>query len=108
MDTEKINEMAQAFADKVDDGQRTARQCAVKAYMQACDDIAEGHVGARTVWHGTDEEPEPQGGDSCLYCLQGKKGNVRRVNYENPEQFRAYIERSNVRAWAYRRDLLEA
>lgn len=45
---DKTREMAEAFADRIDDGQRTARQCAVLAYMKG----AEG--GAKAAWHPAD------------------------------------------------------
>ena len=49
---DKTREMAEAFADRIDDGQRTARQCAVLAYMKG----AEGR--AKAAWHPADELPE--------------------------------------------------
>lgn len=106
MDKENINDMAQAAADKIDDGQRTARQCAVKAYIQACDDIADGSLGVGRVWHKTDETPQCKGG-TCLYCVQGRKSSIRRMNYEGPEQFEGYVKRCNVSRWAYKQELLD-
>ena len=106
MNTEVINDKAQAYADKIDDGQRTARQCAVKAYIQACNDIADGSMEVDGVWHNASETPQCKGG-TCLYCVQGRKGNIRRMNYEGAEQFGNYVRRCNVSQWAYKQDLLD-
>lgn len=108
-----IQDLAERCADKVDDGQRTARQCAIKAYVKGYADgsgvsgkKAGDEEGHRRVWHPVTELPPVRSVN--LYCLTGQKGNVQKCVYEDEESFKTYVSQNGIRMWAYRHDLLEA
>lgn len=95
---DKTMEMAEAFADRIDDGQRTARQCAVLAYMKG----AEGR--AKAAWHPADELPEhPEKG---IVIVTKVRRRFVHATFNGVEPWNAKIKNINAWKWAYKEDLL--
>ena len=129
---DKIEDMANACADRIDDGVHTTRQCAVLAYKKAFADFIEGagsvefpekaeeYIGdgsckeapsqeRKSIWHGIDELPAVRGCN--IFGLQGGRnggGGVLYFEYVGEKEFKSHVAQHNIVKWAYKFDLIDA
>lgn len=93
----QIHELAEAYADRIDDGLHTARQCAIAAYTH-------GFKARRQfVWHSCDELPT----SSCRAIVLLTGGNhFRHVTFNGESDWKFTCRQANAQKWAYKGDLL--
>lgn len=99
---DEIVEAAKALADKIDDGMRTARQCAIYAYIQGVADKASGKVGS--VWHDVSELPKK--GESVI-AMTAKKHRLKLTSNCDEQKYQKFCQSNNIAKWAYRDELIE-
>lgn len=88
---------AEVFADKIDDGTRTPRQCAIKAYIEAA-------TASRHSWHDIPgEDPKP---GCCVILLTGGRHKLVQFAYQGSESWQKLILQLKAVKWAYKEDLL--
>ena len=93
-----IMDAAEAFADKIDDGTRTPRQCAIKAYIEVA-------TAPLRQWHDIPGE-EPQKAGSCIILLTGKKHKFLQFSFRGSEDWQKLVKQNNAVRWAYKDELL--
>jgi len=129
---DKIEDMANACADKIDDGVHTTRQCAVLAYKKAwaeamksdesglflerMNELMDGGCCSDTpqpkresIWHGVDELPAIRGCN--IFGMQGGRnggGGVMYFEYVGEKEFKSHVAQHNIVKWAYKFDLIDA
>lgn len=97
MNSTKIDDLANACADRVDNGVRTARQCAVLAYKA-------GFKARRdSIWHTPDDTPE-QSGRAIVIITSGN--HFRHVTFQGVDKWRFACQSANAVKWTYKSDLL--
>lgn len=100
MTAEEIKTQAEAYADRIDDGNRTARQCAVKAYCKGYADGIENRK--REIWHSPDEQPQrPDKGIIIVTRIRR-----RFIHATANGDWQKKIKAVNALKWAYKEDLL--
>lgn len=98
---DKLQEAAEALADKLDDGVRTARQCAILAYKQGVEDKAS--VKVSNVWHDVSELPKK--GEPVI-AMTARKRRMKLTANNNEQKYLNFCESNNVAKWAYRDELI--
>lgn len=109
MKTDKLQEAAELCADRIDDGIRTARQCAILAYKQGA--MAKTNQGAyvetsekpSSIWHGMDELPAKS---APLFLLTGTKRKIKRFTHTNTEKYEKFCKSNNITRWAYKNEII--
>lgn len=102
MNEEEIVEAAKALADKIDDGMRTARQCAIYAYIQGVADKASGKFGS--VWHDVSELPKK--GVSVIVMTARKRRMKLTVNSDE-QKYLKFCKSNSISKWAYKDELIK-
>lgn len=95
-----IQDAAEAFADKIDDGLRTPRQCAIKAFIEA----ATRFKTISSAWHRTDKE-EPTYG-RCVILITGRRFRFVQSTFRGSEDWQKLVNEIKADRWAYKEDLL--
>lgn len=98
---DKIVEAAEALADKIDDGVRTARQCAMYAYLQGVADKASGKVSS--VWH--DVSVLPKKGEPVI-VMTARKHRMKLTANNDEQKYQKFCQSNNIAKWAYRDELI--
>lgn len=101
MNEEKVAEAARALADKIDDGVRTARQCAIYAYIQGVTDRASGKVNS--VWHDVSELPKK---GEAVIVMTARKHRMKLTSNCDEEKYQKFYQSNNIAKWAYRDELI--
>lgn len=99
---DKLQEAAEALADKIDDGIRTARQCAIYAYIQGVMDKSSGKVSS--VWHDVSELPKK--GESVI-AMTARKRRMKLTANNDEHKYLKFCESNNIAKWAYRDELIK-
>lgn len=92
---------AKSLADKIDDGVRTARQCAIYAYLQGVEDKASGKVCS--VWHDVSELPKKS---LPVVAMTTKKRRIKSTVNDDEQKFLKFCQSNNIAKWAYRDELI--
>lgn len=97
MRKERLNDLADAYADRVDDGIHTARQCAVLAFKAGFD------TRRKEIWRAPDEMPGIYSKAIVLVtgCL-----HFRHTTFRGDADWRQLCKETNALKWAYKSDLL--
>ena len=115
---EDLDDMANACVDRIDDGQRTARQVGIMAYKKAVEQVAAGFAcsdtqdcvtptGRNSIWHDVSEYPSVRGVN--IFAMQGGKcAGVLYFEYKSKEDFDITVKQHNIVKWAYKYDLIDA
>lgn len=104
MTEQKLTEQAEAYADKIDDGNRTARQCAILAYKKGFETkFPTGKGPINGVWHPMDEYPAPS---VVVIIVTGKKHHFKHSSFIGEKKWLTISKSWNAWKWAYREDLL--
>lgn len=99
---DEIAEAAKALADKIDDGMRTARQCAIHAYIQGVEDKASGKVGS--VWHDVSELPKR---GEAVIAMTERKHRLKLTSNCDEQKYLKFCQSNNIAKWAYRDELIK-
>lgn len=99
---DKIIEAAKALADKIDDGVRTARQCAILAYKQGAMDKASGNVCS--VWHDVSELPKK---GEAVIAMTARKHRMKLTSNCDEQKYQKFCQSNNIAKWAYRDELIK-
>lgn len=102
MTEQELTEQAEAYADKIDDGNRTARQCAVLAYKKGFETKFPHGKGAG-VWHPMDEYPEPS---VPIVIVTKIRRRFKHGIFDTEKRWLATAKQINAWKWAYKGDLL--
>lgn len=102
MNEEEVVESAKALADKIDDGIRTARQCAIYAYIQGVMDKSSGKVSS--VWHDVSELPKK--GEPVI-AMTARKHRMKLTSNCDEERYQKFCQSNNIAKWAYRDELIK-
>lgn len=106
MEIDKLQEAAELCADHIDDGIRTARQCAILAYMQCAKEQTHsggGNNKSSSVWHDMDELPAKS---VPLFLLTGSKRKVKHFTHTNTELYEKFCSSNNIQKWAYKNEII--
>ena len=100
MTTEEIKTQAEAYADRIDDGNHTPRQCAVKAFCKAYEEGFKAHKAE--MWHPADELPDSS--DKGIIIVT----RIRRcfIHATANGDWQKKIKAVNALKWAYKEDLV--
>lgn len=98
---DKIVEAAKSLADKIDNGTRTTRQCAIYAYLQGVEDKAS--VKVSSVWHDVSELPKK--GEPVI-VMTTKKHRMKLTSNCDGQKYQKFCQSNNIAKWAYRDELI--
>ena len=98
---DKIVEAAKSLADKIDNGTRTARQCAIYAYIQGVEDKASGKVSS--VWHDVSELPKKS---EPVIAMTARKHRMKLTANNDEQKYQKFCQSNNIAKWAYRDELI--
>lgn len=102
IDEDKVVEAAKSLADKIDDGVRTARQCAIYAYIQGVEDKTSGKVSS--VWHDVSELPKK--GESVI-AMTARKHRMKLTSNCDEQKYQKFCQSNHIAKWAYRDELIK-
>lgn len=102
MNVTEIQEAAEALADKIDDGVRTARQCAIYAYRQGVEDKASGKVSS--VWHDVSELPKK--GEPVI-AMTTRKHRMKSTANNDEQKYQKFCKSNSISKWAYKDELIK-
>ena len=102
MTTEEIITQAEAYADWIEDGNRIARQCAIKAYKQGYNDCIKNHKAE--IWHPADELPDCS--DKGIIIVTRVRRRFIHASFNGENEWRNKIRQVNALQWAYKHELL--
>lgn len=97
MTEEELTEKAETFADKVDDGNHTARQCAILAFRKGYE------TKKIDVWHPMDEYPEPS---VPVVVVTKIRRRFKHAIFDTEKRWLGISKTINAWKWAYKKDLL--
>lgn len=97
MIAEKIQTAAELFADKIDDGVRTARQCSILAYRQGA------REGIKILWHDICEIPHK---GVPVYLMTARKKKLKLYSCDDVDKFKKFCSGNGIARWAYREDII--
>lgn len=103
MTEEELTEQAEAYADKIDDGNRTARQCAVLAFKKGFETKYPTGRGTLGVWHPMDEYPEPT---VPVVIVTKIRRRFKHAIFDTEKRWLGISKSMNAWKWAYKGDLL--
>lgn len=98
---DEVQSSAELFADRIDDGIHTARQCAILAYKQGLLDGQSSKV--KFTWHDMDELPEKS---RAVYLMTGTRKKLKTYAYTNKEEYAKMCKCNSFTKWAYREDII--
>ena len=103
MDTKKtlklVQEAAETFADKIDDGIRTARQCAIMAFREGAENFYK-----KTAWHPVEELPADC--EKGIIIVTARRKRFKHATYNGEKEWRKILKQVNGMMWAYKEDLI--
>lgn len=97
---QQIQEAAEIFADKIDDGNRTPRQCAIRAYIEG----ATSPRQTQSPWHAIEDEPKTA--SKCIIVVSGTRHKLIQTSYQGHEHWQRINNGYKSLKWAYKEDLL--
>lgn len=101
-EADKLRETAEALADKIDDGVRTARQCAIYAYIQGVVDKASGKAGS--VWHDVSELPKKS---VPVIVMTARKHRMKSTANCDEQKYLKFCQSNSINKWAYKDELIK-
>lgn len=101
-EVDTTQEAAEIFADKIDDGVRTARQCAILAYKQGAVDKTSSKVSS--VWHDVSELPKKS---LPVIVMTARKRRMKLTSNNDEYKYLKFCEFNNIAKWAYRDELIK-
>lgn len=93
-----IKDLAEAFADHIDDGCRTARQCAILAYKAGYE------APHASVWHRVDEIPTDP--TRAITIVTAKRKRFKNTTYNTDAEWLRVCRQVGAFRWAYKNDVL--
>lgn len=93
-----LKEQAEAYADRIDDGIRTARQCAISAYL------AGAANAQKALWHPADEVPSLKG--KCIVGLTLRGHHFKYTTSMGAEKWHTLCKTMNIERWTYKENLI--
>lgn len=98
IDDKKVEECAELYADKVDDGSRTARQCAILAYREGCSQA----IGL--AWHDIGELPAAK--NAVIVGMTKTKKKLKQFAFTSEDAFHKMVRSYHFSKWAYKEDII--
>lgn len=98
VEEKKIQEAAVLYADKVDDGSRTARQCAILAYREGS-----GRAFG-LAWHDASELPAVK--NAVIVGMTKTKKKLKQFAFTSEDTFFKMVRGYRFSKWAYKEDII--
>lgn len=103
MTEEEITEQAEAYADKIDDGSHTARQCAILAFKKGFGTKFPNSKGVTGVWHPMEDYPKPS---VPVVIVTKIRRRFKHAIFDTEKHWLGTAKSMSVWKWAYKEDLL--